>query len=115
MTEARYVLLWAGAFAFTCLIELPIVFFALRNRGVPAARVVAAAFFGQLATHPWVWFAFPGLPLASHTSLALSELFAWWIEAALYALVVPKIGWRAIVVSLAANLASYGVGALIWR
>lgn len=115
MTEARYVLYWAGAFALTFAIELPIVVLALRGRGVPVARLIAAAFFGQLATHPWVWFAFPGLPLASRTSLVASELFAWWVEAALYALVVPKIGWRAIVVSLAANLASYGAGALLWR
>ena len=115
MTESRYVFLWAGAFALTLFVELPIVLFALRGRGVAMPRLFAVVFFAQLATHPWVWFAFPVLPVSGPVSLFASEVFAWWVEAALYALVVPKVGFWAVGLSLVANLASYGVGALLWR
>lgn len=114
MTEARYAAMWAAAFALTVLVEAPIVTFWLRRRGAPLPRAIAAAFFAQLATHPWVWFAFPALPWRGRSSLVASELFAWWVEAALYALVLPGLRWRAVVVSLAANVASYSVGALLW-
>ncbi len=114
MTEARYAAMWAAAFALTVALEAPIVAWWLRRRGAPLGRAIAAACFAQLATHPWVWFVFPALGWQRRTSLAASELFAWWIEAALYALVTPGLRWRAVVVSLVANGVSYGVGALLW-
>jgi len=107
--------MWAAAFALTLAVEVPIVTWALRRAGAPTGRALAAAGFAQLATHPWVWFVFPALRWRGQASLAASEVFAWAVEAALYALVAPRLRWRAPLLSLAANATSYLAGALLWR
>lgn len=68
----------------------------------------------NLATHPLVWFLFPGLAVGAGISLALSEAGAVLAELAIYRVVWPALPTRrAALVSLAANAASLIVG-FVW-
>lgn len=113
-TEA-YLTAWLRAFLFTQIVEVPIY-----RRGLPTSW--GAAFGASTITHPFVWFFFPWIAYAFDVSWYLtataSELFAWGIEALWFWSLGKKAlfgqpaisGKRAIVVSLAANAASLGLG-----
>jgi hypothetical protein len=100
---------WLSAYGFTQLVELPIYERALRRR--PRAERLWLALAPSALTHPFVWFAFPQLPVPYLTMVVLAEAFAFGVEwALLRALGVP----RAWLWSLAANALSLGL-ALISR
>jgi hypothetical protein len=69
----------------------------------------------QFVTHPVVWFLFPRIgALSCGEALWLSELWAWLVEALLFALALPGVPLvRAVGVSALANGASLGVGSLV--
>lgn len=98
---------WLLAFVLTCAVELAVV-----RALMPAARVrvVLAA---QLATHPLVWIAMAALPGPQVARLAVVELAATSVEAAIYArhLALPRRD--AFALSAAANAASLLVVALV--
>jgi hypothetical protein len=107
---------WLMAFLATVAVECPIVVALTRGHPTPAWRRALIAIFGQLVTHPLVWFVFPRLVgLTGLSSLALSELWAWLAEAAFYAVVLPGLSpARALGVSACANAASILVGLAIF-
>jgi hypothetical protein len=108
------VVAWAQAFALTTLIEAPIVVAATRDEPSPWPRRLALAVFAQLVTHPLVWFVFPFIAgITGHTSLALSELWAWLGEALFFAVALPTRPLRALGVSGVANGVSFAVGLLL--
>lgn len=120
--DADYVAAWARALLFTEIVEVPIYVALLR---VP----VAYAALASLLTHPFVWFVFPvlgaRLGLGGGATFGASELFAWLVEAAFLARVLPiraecsrsvkgPFTRRALVAlgaSLGANTASVALGA----
>jgi hypothetical protein len=107
---------WLRAFGLTVLIELPLAVPLLRRveSGLPrrAAAVVAA----NLATHPLVWFLFPGLALGRPARLVLSEAWALIAEAVVYLIVWPALRLRrALLVSLIANGVSAAAGLILVR
>jgi hypothetical protein len=103
--------LWLVAFALTVAIEAPVVWFLVGPAEPRPMRKIGAIFYANLATHPAVWFIFPLLPVSRGTSLALSEISAFVLEAALYAMLFDKISLRrAALVSLLANGLSLSVG-----
>jgi hypothetical protein len=107
---------WLRAFAVTLLVEIPIAtpLLAIVERG--AARRIAIVIFANLATHPLVWFLFPGLAWRPPVRIALSEAWALLAEIAIYKLVWPSLrGRRAALVSLAANAASAAAGFALAR
>jgi hypothetical protein len=68
----------------------------------------------NLATHPLVWFLFPGLAVGAGARLALSEAWAVLAELAIYRLVWPALSLRrATLVVVVANAASLVAG-LVW-
>jgi len=108
--DAADLLAWGKAFAFTELVEAPIY-----RALVPTttARALAAS----AITHPFVWFFFPwagDLAGASYVvTSAVSELFAWGVEAAFFRR-ADRITWgRAVAASFVANAASLGLGLLV--
>jgi hypothetical protein len=103
------------AFLATVAVEAPIVLALTRGSSLGAARRLGVIVFAQLATHPLVWFVFPRIAgITGHTSLLLSELWAWLGEAALYALALAGLRpTRALAVSAVANGASLLVGAAL--
>ena len=107
--------LWFRAFLLTVLVEVPIVAFSLRRFEPSRPRLLLLILFANLASHPAVWFIFTQLFLvgtpeylvaAESWAVAAEALFYW---AAFRGLPVR----RAIVVSLAANAASFIVGQLV--
>jgi hypothetical protein len=107
---------WLRAFGLTLLVELPIALWLLGAVEAILPRRVSAVVLANLATHPLVWFLFPGLALGGAARFALSEAWAFGAEVAIYMIVWPALRLRrAALVSLAANAASVAVGLLLAR
>jgi hypothetical protein len=110
-----FVLLWLRAFALTLGVELLLAARLLRGEGRKLDRRLGAALVANLASHPAVWFVFPELGLGG-AGLAMSELWAFASEALVYRLVFPALSWRrAVVISAAANGASFLIGLALRR
>jgi len=97
------VLGWLYAFVFTQLIEVPIYRRALRGRTL-------VAFGASAVTHPFVWFAFPRLPVATWIWMAAAETFAVGVEAVWLRLFGVEGLRRCLGWALLANGASFGLG-----
>ena len=108
---------WLAAFLVTVAVEAPLVAALTRGAEASVARRLALAAFAQLATHPLVWFVFPYVAgLSGATSTLLSEIWAWLVEAAFYALVLRGVTFtRALAISALANGASVLAGAALAR
>jgi hypothetical protein len=107
---------WLRAFGVTLAVEAAVAVPALRRTEPRLARLMATVALANLATHPLVWFLFPGLAVGYLPRLIGSETFAVVVEAGTYAFVLERLGVRrATVVSLAANAASVAVGLVLRR
>jgi hypothetical protein len=107
---------WLRAFGLTVLIELVVAIplLAAVERGV--GRRVGAVIAANLATHPLVWFLFPGVAAGRWTRLGLSEAWAVLAELAIYRLVWPALRpGRATLVSVSANAASCLAGLFLMK
>lgn len=105
---------WLRAFGLTLLVELAIALPLLAPVEPRLWRRAAVVVVVNLATHPLVWFLFPGLAVGAGVRLALSEAWAVLAEMAIYRVVWPALPiQRAALVSGAANAASLIVG-LVW-
>jgi hypothetical protein len=113
-----WVLNWLRAFGVTLLVEIPIAAPMLARAQVEPRlpRRCAVIVLANLATHPLVWFAFPGLAIGAGARVGFSEAWAVLAELAVYRLVWPSLSLRrAAFVSLAANAASFAAGLLLAR
>jgi hypothetical protein len=105
---------WLRAFGLTLLVELVIALPLLAPIEPRLWRRASVVVVVNLATHPLVWFLFPGLAVGSGARLALSEVWAMVAELAIYRIVWPSLSSRrAALVSVAANAASLLAG-LVW-
>jgi len=77
-------------------------------------RMIASGIFANFATVPYVWYIFPYITNWSHnTSLLLSELFVFVVEALFYRFAL-KTSWKtSFYVSLICNAVSYLLGPLL--
>jgi len=106
---------WFIAFCLTVAIEIPIVAWLSRRAELRLRRRVAITLLGNVLSHPAVWFIFPALGLAWGVTTAISEVWAWLLEAVLYRFTLGQMTWRpALAISLIANAASFGVGLALW-
>ena len=105
---------WAFAFVLTLLCELPVYAFALHRPLGGTARALAVGVVVNVATHPLAW------------TLAIGQLMPWLAiettvtvaEAALIFAAARALGRRlpiheSLLVSLAANALSAGVGLIV--
>jgi hypothetical protein len=105
---------WLRAFGLTLLVELAVALPLLAPGERRLSRRASAVVVANLATHPLVWFLFPGLAVGAAAHVALSEAWAVLAELAIYRIVWPALSIRrAALVSMAANGASLVVG-LLW-
>lgn len=105
---------WLRVFAATQAVELAVAGPLLARVEPRRARRLLVVLAATLLTHPVVWFVFPRLGLRYAAMVWASELFAWLVEAALYARAWPALGApRAVLVSAAANAASLATVALV--
>ncbi len=107
--------LWFKAFLLTLAVEVPLVAFLLRGYEPSRSRLVLLALFANLASHPAVWFIFTQLLLVGTPEyLVVAEGWAVAAEAVFYWAVFRGLSApRAILVSLAANAASFLLGQLV--
>ncbi len=101
--------LCCGGFIFTMVIETLLAMFYLGAFGLPKA-VLGWIPLASLITLPAVWWLFPLLPVSSTWVTALSEAFAFGVEAVFLGLVAGRtIGWRhAFVLAFLMNVVSFG-------
>jgi hypothetical protein len=109
------ILAWLRAFSVTVVIEVPLVVLLTRDLSSRWPRRAALALFGQLTTHPLVWFVLPRVPGLTLWQITLvSELFAWLAESVLYATVLEDLRpLRAVGIAGVANAASFAVGLVL--
>jgi hypothetical protein len=105
---------WFRAFLWTLAIEELAAVWVLR-RHVPLARRVAIIAVCNIATHPAVWLIYPelgdGLHWSRVTTLFVSEVWAFGLEALIYWLFLgKKHGLLAAWTSTFANGLSLGLG-----
>ena len=105
---------WFRAFVLTLAIEQVAAGWMLR-RDVPALRRIALIAVCNVASHPAVWLIFPelgaGLGLTRLGTLAVSEVWAFGLEALIYALFLgPGHARKAAYVSTVANGLSLSLG-----
>jgi hypothetical protein len=107
---------WLRAFGLTLLFELPVATPLLATAERRTARRLAGVVVANLATHPLVWFLFPGLALGRWGRFAAAEAWAFAAETAVYLVIWPALGARrAALVSLLANGTSAVAGLLLAR
>lgn len=117
---ATYLLMMLAGYAVTVAVETAVLAAGLSRRHPRRVRLVAAAWL-TACTYPVVWLVLPTL-LPDHTTyLIAAETFAPAAECALFGLAFVR--WREpdrratvrdMVAVVAANLASFGVGELIY-
>lgn len=111
-----WVLDWLRAFAVTVAVEAAVAVPLLARADAHRGRRLAAVLLVNLATHPLVWFLFPGVSAAYPLRVAFSEAWALAGEAGGYWVVWPRLGMRrAFATSLLANAASFVVGLVVFR
>ena len=109
---SSYTSLWLASFALALLLELPLV--ALALPAASRARGVLASIVGNAVTHPLLWFVFPRvLPLGA--AVVVGELVAVVVEGSAIKLIARISFRRAMLLSLAVNLYSWGVDEFITR
>jgi len=105
---------WLRAFAVTSVVEALVATPLLGRAERSWARRLGVVLLVNLATHPLVWFLFPGLAARHAVRVALSEAWALAAEGGAYLVVLPSLGARrAFAISLLANGASFAVGLLL--
>jgi hypothetical protein len=102
---------WLIGIGLTLIVELPVATWMLKACESRLWRRLLIVAFASLMTHPLVWFFFPGLPVTPAQRLILSEFWAFGAEALFYWVTLDNLGARgALLTSLAANCASFGIG-----
>ena len=105
---------WLRAFAITLAVEAAVATPLLGRAERSWVRRLGAVLLVNLATHPLVWFLFPGLAARHAIRVALSEVWALAAEGGGYLVVLPSLGARrAFAIALLANGASFAVGLLL--
>jgi hypothetical protein len=109
-----WVIDWLCAFGVTFAVEATVALPLLRPSEASLGRRLAAVALANLATHPLVWFLFPGLALTYTKRLVLSETFAVLVETGVYLVIWPALGpRRTALVAVVANGASLTLGLLL--
>jgi len=106
--------LWAFAFALTLVCELPIYVFALRRPLGGTLRALAVGVAVNVATHPLAWTLAVGhvMPwLAIEVAVTLLEALLLFVVARAFGRRMPA--HESLLVALAANAFSAGVGLLV--
>lgn len=107
---------WPVGFGLTLALEAPLVLWLLASAEASLSKRLTLILFGNLATHPLVWFFFPLLPWGRPLSIALSELWAFGAEALFYWSMTERLTLRqAVTASLLANATSFSFGWVLVR
>ena len=104
------------ALAITLAVEGSIAALAGARLGASRLRAAAAAVGGSLITHPFVWLGILEFyPVHGPIIVPLFEAGAVAVEAVAYRLIATRRWRNAIILSVTANLASWGLGFVLQR
>lgn len=115
-TGRSYVVDFLIALVLTLLIELPVLWVLARGvfkLPVSTRRLLAVGALGSLLTLPVLWFVLPVF-MNPPAAIALGEVLAVGVEALLLWRLLPARPLAAVVLSLAANLASFLLGQIVF-
>jgi len=105
------------AYVLTIAIETAVLYLSLYHilgKRYEARLIIRNSIIASSLTLPFVWFFFPRIGLGYPLSLALSELFAFGAESAVYRFLFPRMDWRdAMIASFICNLSSFLFGFII--
>lgn len=108
---------WVSLF-LTVAIETSVLFLAFRflfRRPVPFIRKLFAGVVPSLATLPYLWFLLPVYVRDRSLYVWSGEIGVVLVETVLLMGLLP-VKWReALLLSAAANAASYGLGRIFWE
>ena len=106
---------WLAAFLLTVAVEVPVAGWLLRRDEPDRVRLVLLTAFASLATHPIVWYVWTQVFLVGTPAyLVAAEAFAVLVEAAFYWAAFRGVRpSRALLISLAANAASFATGTVV--
>lgn len=103
------------AFVFTETVEIIVLFlliwFFYSKKELGVVKIVIVGFLATFSTLPYVWFVFPSMIIISfNLYIAVSELFAFVMEAILYRLCFG-FKWRMVfILSFTCNVVSFLLG-----
>jgi hypothetical protein len=109
MVEQPYVIVFFKALVVTDIVEIPLVWYLLSQsfrrtgKSVVLRQIIAASFFANMATLPFLWFVYPEF-LDFSAAVALGELTALVGEALLYYFLFGTSLRAALLVSLVAPM-----------
>jgi hypothetical protein len=106
---------WLAASLLTLAVEVPIDAYLLRREEPDRVRLVVLVAFANLASHPAVWYLWTQVFLVGTTAyLVVAESWAVGVEAAIFWAAFRGLRpGRALVVSVAANAASFIAGTVV--
>jgi hypothetical protein len=110
---------WFRAFILTLVVEVPVAAYLLRREEPDRVRLLLLVAFASLATHPIVWYVWTQVFLVGTPEyLVVAEAWAVGVEAVFYWAAFRGLRpSRALLISVAANAASFIAGTLagaIW-
>lgn len=100
-------------YVFTVLVETPVLLVGL-SRTHPFARKLFAGLWLTACTYPIVVLVMPVLIPDRNVYLVVAETFAPVAECVLFRLAFRDASWRDYAAIVIANLASFGVGLLVF-
>ena len=109
MLSSLYVEGFLKAYLYTILIELAVCYLMNRRFGF---RVLVVILIVNTFSLPFVWFVFPAIKLSYPLYLLVAETFAVVSEALLMRILFSISVKRALVTSVAMNMASFTFGIL---
>lgn len=118
MSGHEYLHAFIKGFVITQLVEIPVVLYILTrhfhriSESIPFHRIIATAFFANMATLPYLWFFYPEF-LSFSTAVAVGEMTALVVEGAIYCFTLGATMRAAFIASLAANCSSVLVGLIL--
>lgn len=120
-TLHEYTKLFFAGLIFTVTLETIVLVFLVRKtfsigvETIPSVRLIASGWFASFSTIPYVWYVFTFLMLGQPRPLviAVSELFALFVETIFYAIFLPIGIRKAFIISFAANVVSFLLGLLL--
>lgn len=102
--------------ALTLLIEIPlavvIVHFIIKLREVSLWQVVFVSFIASALTLPYLWFIVPRY-VDARLYIIYGEIFITLVEGIVYNQLLKINIWKALLLSLVVNMASYYFGVLV--
>lgn len=117
-SEYTYLIAFAKGFCLTQAVEIPLVWLFLgrvfRKAGKPvsAVRIIAAAFFANMATLPYLWFVLPQV-FEFTNAVVIGEVAVLATEAFFYYILLGAPVQSAFKTSLLANSGSIIAGLVI--